>query len=454
MFDRMNFRASRVWALALPLLLATTACEDSINDLLEVDDPDIVTPEQAGGPAAVPATVAGMVGDFQEFFDDWVLYTALFTDEMILAGTFETRIDVDERTVQLDPDNGSLEGDLFLPLHIARESADRNRTAFSQSIDDPAFESVVADLEEGLALASLYGGYVRAFMAEGYCQAVLEPKGMPVTPDQAMEAALARFEEAETAAEEFGLADVANAARVGQGRALLWLGRYVEAATAVSSVPEDFVFFSEYSSNSVGQWNEVHALSWGPAPFVIRWTVGDGTTPNRHNELWPYFTEWEAQNLIVDEPEGFNAQEVGLTVSLQLLYDSPAQPIVLASGWEAQMIQAEAELRGGQPEVAQARVNALLADAASNPMTAVNPSLALGPFDPVDFTGDLQTDLPQLARARSAGLWLTSERQATLRRFAEDDGIDLYPSTTQGDDMSFPIPQQEIDNNPNVSSGC
>jgi hypothetical protein len=32
--------------------------------------------------------------------------------------------------------------------------------------------------------------------------------------------------------------------------------------------------------------------------------------------------------------------------------------------------------------------------------------------------------------------------------------VDLYPENTQGDDMSFPIVQQELDNNPNVSSAC
>lgn len=452
MKNRYAVRARSTFVFALTTCLAVTACDT--DELLEVQDPDIVTPDQAAGPAAVPATVAGMVGDFQEIFDNYTLYTALFTDEMILAGTFPTRIDVDERNVQLDPDNGTLEGDLFGPFQVARETADRNRAAWLEAAGDEAFDDVRADVEEGFALANLFGGYLRVLMSEAYCAVILEPKGAPLSPDAGMEDALGLLEDAEAAAVDAGLGDIALAARVGQARALLGLELYGDAAAAVASVPTDFQFVAEYSANQTSQWNEVFGQTWGANPFQLRWTVGDGTVGNRHNERWAYFDEWEALGLIEDEPEGFAAVEIGLKVVLQHLYDAAARPITVASGWEAQMIIAESELRGGQEEVAEDRVNALLADPSVNPMTAVNPTLALGAFAPVDFTGDLSTDLPQLARARSAGLWLTTERQATLRRFFENDGIDLYPQGTQGDDVSFPIPQQEIENNPNVSSGC
>lgn len=118
------------------------------------------------------------------------------------------------------------------------------------------------------------------------------------------------------------------------------------------------------------------------------------------------------------------------------------------------MIEAEAMLRNGSAEAAEDMVNDLLTTPSANPMLDVNPGLPLGPFETVDFTGDLSNDLPQLARARISGLWLSGTRQGTLRRFSQDDGIDLYPQGTQGDDESFPVVEQEIENNPNVSSGC
>lgn len=452
MYKRKNVRAGGAWIWIAVLLLAATGC--SIDELLKVNDPDIVTPEQAAGPAAVPATVAGMVGDFQISFGNYAIYAALFTDEMILAGTFPTRIDVDERNVQLDPNNGTLEADMFGPFQVARESADRNLASWTGALDDPAYASVKDNLEEGFALANLYGGYLRAMMAEAYCSVVLEPKGEPVTPAAAMEAALARLQQTQSVATQYGLTDIATAARVGQARALMYLGRYSEAAAAAASVPEDFVFMAEYSDNQSSQYNVVHAYTWGVNPFVLRWTVGDGTAGNRHNELWPYFQEWIDQGLLVDDPPGYEAVEIGIGVALQLAYDAPGRSIPVATGWEAQMDIAEAELRSGQVAQAQARVNGLLANPALNPLKAMNPDLPLGAFTPVSFTGTLATDLPQMARARASGLWLNTDRQATLRRYYQNDGIDLYPTGTQGSDVSFPIPQQEIDNNPHVSGGC
>lgn len=137
------------------------------------------------------------------------------------------------------------------------------------------------------------------------------------------------------------------------------------------------------------------------------------------------------------------------------------------------MIEAEDELRNGDPELAEDDVNALLEDPAqaANPMVAVNPGLtssrtiggvtapAMGGFDPVDFVaGDLEGNLQQLARARAAGLWLSGQRQGTARRFAEEFGdpfgLGLYPPGTEGTDLFLPVVEQETDNNPNISSAC
>lgn len=445
-------RAARWVALPLVVAVSATGCDN----LLEVTDPDVVTPEQAAGPGAVPLLLAGMVVDFQEAVDNLVRYEALFTDEMILSGTFPTRIDVDERNVLADPDNGTLTVDLFLPLQVARSSADRNRLAWQDAITDPDFEEVRDRVEEGLALANLYGGYLRLYMAELYCAVIDEEEGEPRTPDQAAEIALDRFEEAEQVATSAGLSQIAQAAIAGQARTLLWLERYGEAAAAAGAVSPGHTFVAEYSANQNVQANEVFAFTFGAAGQQARWTVGDGTASNRHNERFTYYDEWLGQGLLLPDPANVSAPEVGVEITLQLLYDDGGRPIVLSSWWEAQMIIAEDELRGGAAEAAEQRVNALLSDPGVNPMVDVNPSLqgTLGAFQPVDFTGDLATDLPQLARARLAGLWLTGERQATLRRFVENDGVDLYPQNTQGDDIFFPIPQREIDNNPNVSSAC
>ena len=441
-------------SLAVLLAVGLAGCEEG---LLDVNDPDVVQPDALQGPEAVPIRINGIIGDFQNAYDDYVLYTSLLTDEMILGGTFPTRIDVDERIVQQDPDNGSVTADLYEPMHVSRASADEGLTVFQEAVDDEEFSEVQDLVRDGIAVARFYGGYQRVLFSEAYCQSIFggpEGESAPQGSDARMEEALAMLQEAETAAVDAGMPDLATAARVGQGRALLWLGRYQEAASAVTDVPDDFVYFSEYSQNTTAQWNEVYQLTTGDNA-ALRWTVGDGTAGNRHNERWPYFDAWVDQGLLDTETD-LEAAEIGVPVVLQTLYDSPTRNIVLASGWEARMIEAEAELRVGDPEVAEDMVNDLLTDPqqTSNPLLAVNPNLSLEAFASVDFTGSIGDDLPQLARARAAGLWLSGQRQATLRRFAEQDGVDLYPDGTQGQDVSFPIVQQEIDNNRNVSSAC
>lgn len=434
-------------AAVLVAALAAASCDG----LLDVDDPTIVTPDQLSGPQAVPTVLNGLVRDFQEAYDDHVRYTSMFTDEMILAGTFQGRVEVDERRVRSE--NQQITGELYEPFQRARQSAEEAIASFEGSLDDPEFESVQPTLREGIARGNLIAGYLHLMMAELYCQVVVDPAGPAISSDEAAQEALAFLETAEARAEEFGLAAIASAARVGQARTHLWLGDFSQAASIASGVPSDFVRLVEYSSNSPDQNNELANFTWG---FIqqIRWSVGDGTTAERDNERFDYIDEWVDQGLIDPDPgDQFSSQNAVIPVVLQQVYDEQSSDMVLASGWEARMIEAEATLRTGSPAAAEDMVNDLLTDPsqALNPMLAANSDLPLGAFEPVDFTGSLSNDLPQLARARAAGLWLTGQRQATSRRFAEEDGVDLYPVRNGGDlDVCLPIPQQEKDDNPNL----
>lgn len=443
---------------AVVLAASLLACD---TGLLDVDDPTVLTPDELGGPNAVPTRVNGMIRGFQEAHDSYLRYSVYLTDEMIASGTITDRTDVDFRDVEAN--NVTLTNELYEELQTARVVSDQLIGAFAESLGDPEFSEVQGELETGIALGNLYGGYLRVFFGELYCRAVVRGtgEGPPFTSEETLQEAIGFFDAAIDAAETYGFSDIATAAHVGKARALLGLGDYTEAATEVASVPTDFVYFTEYSSNTFAQSNELMQWTWGQGGPNIRWTIGDGTAAERDRERFRYFDEWAAQGLIDSVAPGLSADNAALPVNLQLLYSELSADIVLASGWEARMIQAEEELRLGDPEVAEDSVNALLTDPqqANNPMLAVNPDLAtaraggripaLGAFAPVDFTGSIGNDLVQLARARTAGLWLTGGRQGTLRRYSEDDGVDLFPDR-RGDDVCLPLVQQEIDNNPNV----
>ena len=218
----------------LSLVLAGVLVLPACDGILDIDQTGIIVFEdiEAAGPAAVPALVNGMVGNYQEAVDDVVRYTALLTDEMILSGTFDTRLQVDRREIQVN--NTTLTGGMYTPLHQARMQADTTVDLLQNRLQDPAFEEVVDQLNEGIALGRLYGGFSRIWMAELYCWSILTgmfPESSPLLPDDRMLQALTFLGEAETLAAMAGLEEIRLAAIAGQARAHLWLRNFPQAAT-------------------------------------------------------------------------------------------------------------------------------------------------------------------------------------------------------------------------------
>ena len=95
-FLSINY-AKRLAGLGLACAVAgsTAACEDP----LAIEAPGILTADELTGPAAVKSVINGIIGDFAEAYDDYVRYATLFTDEFILARTFQTRLEVDDRRI-------------------------------------------------------------------------------------------------------------------------------------------------------------------------------------------------------------------------------------------------------------------------------------------------------------------------------------------------------------------
>ena len=426
---------------------------------LDVFDPDIVTPEDVADPASIPFAITGVVGDFQEALDNVVRKGGMFTDEFILSGTFPTRVELDTRRVTVD--NATLIGPLYEPIHVSRFSADNIAEQLAGLVGDP---DVDPDLvSEGIAFGQYYGAYARVFLAEIYCQSILgggDPLAVnfesgPVLPDARMAGALSLFQQAEASALAAGRPDVASAAKVGAARANMWLANYSQAAATAATVDPDFAFISEYSSNTIAQYNEVYQFTYNDAQ-ALRWTVGDGTQIERNLEKYAYYDEWVDVGLIDPDPSTstFQAFNSAIRVHLQLIYgkgNAPPTPIgqaasiLIASGFEADIMRAEAAYRTGDLAGAAAIINARITTG-DNPHGNVHP--------PVAFTGTFATDIAEIGRAYAVGTWLTGHRLGFVRRVLRNDGVDFFPPTQPGLDTALPLVQQEIDNNENVSVAC
>lgn len=427
----LNASRARAGLFAVALAIGVTGCD--LDTVLEVDRPGVLTEEELTDPADLPVVASAPAAAFTEAFDNYVRYSGLFVDEFIAAGTFPTRVEVDERAIL--PENATVTDEVAEPLHRAVLTGDTVVSILRSRVGVEDFDQ--GAVANGIARGLLYGAYARVLIAELYCQSPLATDPFEGGPNQSsdaiMQSALDMFEDAEAAATDAGLASAAAAAQVGQARALLWLGQYAQAATVASTVPTGFEYYVEYSNNDPDEYNEVYRLTYGVID-ALRWTVGDGTTVVRHNEAYAYYDEWVALGRIDPSP-ALTAFNTSVPVRLQLEYDDPGDNILLASAAEADMIQAEAALRAGDFGTANDRVNPYRAE------------WELADLDFETDATDLQGRLELLAQERARELWMTGTRQGTLRRLL-DDGVDLYPTGTQGTQTCWPVPAQERDNNP------
>lgn len=435
-------------ALLAPALLV------GCSDILDVEDPDIVPPENLDTPAGLEARRVGAFGDFAFAYsgagvgggglEGQIMASGLFADEFLHSGTFPTRIEFDARKIQ--DDNSTLE-DYFSLQHLARRAAESTAEAYLTA-------DFIEEAEKDVPLAEMnnLAGFSYVFFGENFCSGVpfsrvLEDGsfefGQPLTTEQMFEEAIVRFDEALARADAGASEELAHLARAGKARALLNLGRFEEAATVAADVPEDFLYEVQYSGNSDRQENGVYILN---VEFE-RWAVANAEGGNGL-DYRDRFTAGDPRTPWARTPD----DDVGFDTSVeqydQLKYTAEPEDIPLASGLEALLIQAEAALQAG--------------DAAG--WKAIHDDLRAGVgLGPLETAGLSEAELVDLHfEERAMWLWLTGHRMGDLRRLirqydrTEDE---VFPTgnyfKTQagdyGDDVNFPVPFDE-ENNPNFDT--
>ncbi|HEX6058389.1 MAG TPA: hypothetical protein VFZ11_05170, partial [Gemmatimonadaceae bacterium] len=130
---RRLIRAGLASAAAIALL----GC--NVDELLQVEDPSVVTPGTIRDPSVLPTVLAGAVGDFAAAYsgtsaqEGQILTSGLLADEWLHAGTFPTRVEVDKRSIQVT--NTTMQG-VFRTLSQARVAAERAARLFDEIGDD------------------------------------------------------------------------------------------------------------------------------------------------------------------------------------------------------------------------------------------------------------------------------------------------------------------------------
>ncbi len=347
----------RVSTAVLVVATAVLAACDP-NNLTSVHDPDSVPPSDVNSKNGLPFLFAGAVQTFQVAYsgagdesnnghEGQINMTGLLTDELIDIESFPTRQQVDARNTL--PSNVSLKG-TFADLSAARAAADQASAGYAKF--DPTNPVWPRALD--------YAGYGYLMFAEYYCDGVPFSTlnttngkityGLPLSRADIRRIALAKFDSAETLAAAAVAADdaagnstatdsaVIYLARVGQARTLMDSNDYASAAVVAATVPPGFQYLVENSTNNPIQFNGIWNYNVAGNFFGVADFDG-GTGLN--------FVSAGDPRVLTEDTGESGAIGFGPDWVVQSIYSQPGSNTVLASGLEAQLIIAEADLKAG-----------------------------------------------------------------------------------------------------------
>lgn len=458
-------RAGRATAVAAALLVFV-GCDT--EEILNVEDPAVATEDGVRTQASVPTVFAGAVGDFQVAYsgngltDAFIPNVAHFTDEFRSSDTFTDRNDIDRRT-QAGPSNGNRGDFPYVALHRARRSTESAARLVAEFF--PATDPRIAELV-GLA------GMTYVAFGEGFCSGVPFAasttaqefvEGPPFTTAQMFDTAGARFNAAIAglgAGTDAASVRARNLARVGLGRALLNNAQFAAAATAVAAVPTTFIYFNEHSANTPRQENSL----WNLNGSNLRYTLSDVEGVNGLN----YRSANDPRIPWLNRARNGFDNATPLFESLR--YNNRDADVPLADGIEARLIEAEVQMRAGDPTYIvtlndlRSQVRALMTARyqgyAANVPNAFVTNTTLDPLiDPV--IQSQREDL--LFRERAFWLFATGHRLGDLRRMIRQYGRtanSVFPTGTwhkggpYGNDVNMIAPFNEEQNSLFVRSAC
>jgi hypothetical protein len=390
-------RRSRVviCSLAVACLNALLGC----SDLTSVSAPDLVTPADLENAAGALTLDGGAVWQFSVAYSNQIVHTAFLTDEFsdLSAGASYPE---DKRETVVNP-NGIYPFDQLSKARIAALSA---ITALEKY--DPSPADQIGKLFAFLAYADI-------FFAENMCSGVpvgVVHNGVPTYGPTLSHAALlqqALVELDSAGVYTSGSDSISNLVRVARGRALLDEGSYAAASTAVDSVPTGYLYQTIYS----GSTSQTNGL------WIAIETFGSVSDNEGINGL-PFVS--------ASDPRVVTQSTTNLS-GVQVVMPQPAptqsSPLMLASGFEARLIQAEAAYQAGQTSTWAATLNALRE-------TAISPAI---PDLPADSTTQASATLQVAVHFRERAFWLflTGHRQGDMRRLIDQYGRpteSVYPT--------------------------
>ncbi len=325
-------------ACGLTCLLLLAGC--SKDEILRPDVPDVIDPTALNNPQGAPAIYAGAVSDLVFATTGQgtgvVIYAGLFTDEFMHASTPPAVREWDLRNV-LSTNSVAVQGvpnpGPFLGLQRARTSLEagaRRITALAAAGDTVNARRI----GELWALAGM--SYI--LFGEHFCSGTpfseRDPKvdlGTPLPTDSMFYRALDRLN---TASASTADPRITNLIAVLRGRSYLNLGQFNQAGRAVTGVPTSFNYQFQHANPPARQNNNIFLQNSNDIYSV----------PDREGTNGLNFASANDPRVPVSAPRP--SRNDGVTPQVYFLkYSSLADPVSMATGVEARLIEAEAALQ-------------------------------------------------------------------------------------------------------------
>jgi hypothetical protein len=392
------------------------------SDLTTVQAPNVTQPGDLANPGGALVRYNGAYADFSLGFVLQAGESGLISDELTSANGPSF------------PDDQRVLPEGLTPYPFSALSTARvNALLAAQALERYA-PSPPSRVGEMFALI----GYIETVFAENLCSGVPLSSivgsqvvyGTPLTRDELLGQALADFD----SATHYGIdsARVAGLALTGRGRALLDLARFSEAAAAVSSVPTNYV----YQALFLGTQDHQNFIYANVAQGL------DETVSNKEGINGLDFVS--AQDPRVPTVVAGTGLDGVTQVQSFVPYSSATAPVIVASGIEARLIQAEAALQAGD---AVGWIDTL------NTLRTRVPGLA-----PLSDPGTTAQRVDLQFRERAFWLFLSGHRQGDMRRLIRQYGRgteSVFPTgpwvagLLYGTDVTFPTGEQF---NPNYTA--
>ncbi|MBT3994097.1 MAG: RagB/SusD family nutrient uptake outer membrane protein [Gammaproteobacteria bacterium] len=412
--NKTTYGAFLLSTFAMILISCTDFEVDNPTNILDGDLSDKGMANALGNTPEVAVAAA---------LDDAIVWSAACSDEGFLSGSGTFRIMIDEGYM----DGYNQQYDLLYDaLASARWIAEDATTRLLELVDNP-------NADERVANGYFWGGIARLTLADHFNEVVIDGQA-PITPVQATQSAIEKFESAATIAAAAGntsLAAASHGAIARAYRSLYWDEKWdsskddmntfkkaSDAAKAALAISGSYVEYANYAPP-------------GASNFVY-----ESVNASRYNRMDPKYAYMkdpvtgEIDPRIIHGPKVNNSPRTGDPVYLITKYPNEGADIPVSRADEARLIIAEYAAMTSDLSTAVSMINDVRAN---NGLTAFSST-------------DQAEILTQLKYERSVELWYEGRRWQDMRYYEIIPNRWAEVNKTKGIHRRWPVSQLEKDN--------